>query len=287
VCAFGISAELLGIEGPPKPAYNAPTPEIVDAQIAIRGVSKTFTHATGSVRALADCDLEVRPSEFVSVIGPSGCGKSTLLRIVGGLLDPDHGQVIVGGRTPLANRAAKQFGFVPQTPALLPWLSVIDNVLLLRRVNTRAATGQSRDIDPVGLLQSVGLGQFLNSLPKQLSGGMQQRVALVRAFALGAPILLMDEPFAALDEITRASMRYGLLDVWERMGNTVLFVTHSIAEAVMLSDRVAVFGGRPGRVVETVRVPLDRPRHEAMEDTPEFVECVRTVRHALREGWSQ
>jgi NitT/TauT family transport system ATP-binding protein len=256
--------------------------------IAVRAVARSFAHARTTVQALADCTLQVRRGEFVSLIGPSGCGKSTLLRIVGGLLAPDAGDVVVDGRSPRANRADKRFGFVPQTPALLPWRSVVDNVRLLKQVNSRAGSASTaEETDPRALLRSVGLGQFVNSLPRELSGGMQQRVALVRAFALGAPILLMDEPFAALDEITRASMRYGLLEMWERTGNTVLFVTHSIAEAVMLSDRVLVFGGRPGRIVEEVHITLPRPRVEAMEDSAQFVEHVRSVRLALRGGWTQ
>ena len=257
------------------------------ALIEVTEISKEFAHRRGVVRALDACSLEVAAGEFVTLIGPSGCGKSTLLRIIGGLLDADGGRVVVGGRTPQANRAEKRFGLVPQSPALMPWLNVIDNVRILQRVNTRVQSEDARRTDPIALLRSVGLDHFLDSYPKQLSGGMQQRVALVRAFALGAPILLMDEPFASLDEITRSSMRYQLLDIWERSGKTVIFVTHSIAEAVMLSDRVLVFGGRPGRVIESVHVTLPRPRKEVMEDSPEFADHARAIRAALRRGWKQ
>ena len=257
------------------------------ALIEIEDVSKDFTHQRGVVHALAACSLDVAEGEFVTLIGPSGCGKSTLLRIIGGLLDTDSGRVQVGGRTPRENRAEKRFGLVPQSPALMPWLNVLDNVRLLQQVNRRAQNSEAKGVDPGVLLRSVGLGHFLHSYPKQLSGGMQQRVALVRAFALGAPILLMDEPFASLDEITRSSMRYQLLEIWERSGKTVIFVTHSVAEAVMLSDRVLVFGGRPGRVIETVQVTLPRPRVETMEDSPEFAEHARAIRAALRRGWAQ
>ena len=255
--------------------------------IQVIDVAKSFAHQRGVVHALASCSLEVADGEFVTLIGPSGCGKSTLLRIIGGLLETDSGRVIVGRRTPRENRAEKRFGLVPQSPALMPWLNVIDNVKLLQQVNRHAETDSTARPDPVALLRSVGLDQFLLSYPKQLSGGMQQRVALVRAFALGAPILLMDEPFASLDEITRSSMRYQLLEIWERSRKTVIFVTHSIAEAVMLSDRVLVFGGRPGRIIETVRVTLPRPRTESMEDSPEFAEHARVIRAALRRGWNQ
>jgi NitT/TauT family transport system ATP-binding protein len=257
------------------------------ALISVSDVAKSFAHQRGVVHALAGCSLDIASGEFVTLIGPSGCGKSTLLRIIGGLLDTDRGKVVVGQRTPRENRAQKRFGLVPQSPALMPWLSVIDNVRLLQQVNRRADSESAKSADPVALLRSVGLEPFLHSYPKQLSGGMQQRVALVRAFALGAPILLMDEPFASLDEITRSSMRYQLLDIWERSGKTVIFVTHSIAEAVMLSDRVLVFGGRPGRIIETVPITLARPRVETMEDSPEFVEHARVIRAALRRGWKQ
>jgi NitT/TauT family transport system ATP-binding protein len=274
-------------------ASMSTTPEPVTPRrhVEVTGVDKSFDHARERVHALADCSFVVERGEFVSLIGPSGCGKSTLLRLVGGLMSPDAGTVLVDGRPPRRLRSDKQFGFVPQTPALLPWHSVAKNVELLRKVNRRAdrrarkagATIDRVDVD--ALLEAVGLQNFTRSLPKELSGGMQQRVGLVRAFALGAPILLMDEPFAALDEITRATMRYHLLDVWERTNKTVLFVTHSIPEAVILSDRVLVLGSRPGRVTRDVPIPLDRPRTEAMEDTPEFLDSVREIRDALREGW--
>jgi NitT/TauT family transport system ATP-binding protein len=260
-------------------------------QIEVARVDKSFDHARERVHALAGCTFTVDRGEFVSLIGPSGCGKSTLLRLVGGLMEPDDGSVVVDGQPPRKLRSQKYFGFVPQTPALMPWLTVQRNVQLLRKVNRGADRRSRRDgrtIEPVdaeALLHAVGLGNFLHSLPKELSGGMQQRVGLVRAFSLGAPILLMDEPFAALDEITRSSMRYHLLDVWERTRKTVLFVTHSISEAVMLSDRVLVLASRPGRVTRDIAVDLPRPRQETMEDSTEFLEVVREIKAALREGW--
>jgi NitT/TauT family transport system ATP-binding protein len=254
--------------------------------VSARSVSKTFAHGTTYVQALRDCTLEVESGSFVSVIGPSGCGKSTLLRMVSGLLEPDSGSVEVGGRSPKANRADKMFGFVPQTPSLMPWRTVLENVELLSKINRAAERRNPREKgNEIELLESVGLGQFLNSYPNELSGGMQQRVSLVRAFALGAPILLMDEPFAALDEITRNSMRYQLLELWERTRKTVLFVTHSIPEAVMLSDRVVVLAARPGRVTSDIAIDLPRPRSPEMEDSDEFVAHARLVRKALTEGF--
>jgi NitT/TauT family transport system ATP-binding protein len=250
--------------------------------VRLAGVSKAFTQRAGRVPAVAGIDLDIRRGEFVSLIGPSGCGKSTLLRLVGGLLATDSGQVTVGGEAPAAGRRAKRFGFVPQTPALLPWRTVRQNARLLTDVNR--GDGGLSSADTLTLLDEVGLGGFLDAYPRELSGGMQQRVALVRAFALGAPILLMDEPFAALDEMTRAEMRYLLLGLWERHEATVLFVTHSIAEAVMLSDRIVVLTARPGRVAAIEEVSLPRPRHAAQEDTVAFLEHVTRVRHALQSS---
>ncbi|MGE0878499.1 MAG: ABC transporter ATP-binding protein [Acidimicrobiia bacterium] len=254
--------------------------------ISVAGVSMRFPgkRSAGTV-ALDGVDLSVAPGEFVSILGPSGCGKSTLLRIVAGLVTPTAGRLSVAGTSPDAARAGKQFAFVPQAPALLPWRTVAQNVRLLTEVN-RSGVAHSLlpDQEVRALIDEVGLGSFLDALPHELSGGMQQRVSLVRAFALGAPILLMDEPFAALDEITRSDMRYLLLRLWERTGNTVVFITHSIDEAVVLSDRVALMTARPGRIGHIETIELPRPRHEDVEDTAPFHEHVRNLRHRLREG---
>jgi NitT/TauT family transport system ATP-binding protein len=274
---------------------NTATParEASGAAIVLDHVHKHFFHNGRPVVALQDVSLTVAAGEFVSVIGPSGCGKSTLLRVIGGLLAPDGGSVRIDGATPDDARAAKCFGLVPQTPALLPWRSVADNVTLLRDVGRppwrrRASAGALADDaarDPARLLEQVGLTSFATSLPKELSGGMQQRVSLVRAFALGAPILLMDEPFAALDEITRDAMRYQLLDVWSQTKTTVVFVTHSIPEAVILSDRVITMAARTGRVAASEQITLARPRSEDMEDSDEFTLHARRVRTSLRASW--
>ncbi|HWC69103.1 MAG TPA: ABC transporter ATP-binding protein [Acidimicrobiales bacterium] len=247
--------------------------------IAISDVGKSFATRRGPVAALDGISVDVHTGEFLSLLGPSGCGKSTLLRLVIGLLEPDRGEIRVGGRAPSALRRAKQFALVPQTPALLPWRTVRQNALLLTQVNRAGSGGPATDA--IGLLEEVGLGEFLDAYPHELSGGMQQRVALVRAFALGAPLLVMDEPFAALDEITRSQMRYLLLRLWEHHQATVLFVTHSIAEAVMLSDRVVVMTGRPGRVAHIEEIALPRPRHAAQEESPEFFALATALRHAL------
>jgi NitT/TauT family transport system ATP-binding protein len=265
---------------------GAPVVAPASVGIEVHTVSKVFRprkHAP--VHALDRVDLHIRAGEFVTLIGPSGCGKSTLLRVIGGLTPADAGHVQIGGRTPQEARLAKDFGFVPQSPALLPWQTVRKNVVLLQRLNPRRATHRCASPAEVDdLLERVGLAAFADALPGQLSGGMQQRVALVRAFALGAPVLLMDEPFSALDEITRVDMRYLLLDLWQRIGTTVVFVTHSIPEAVTLSDRVVVLAPRPGRVRGIVDIDLPRPRHEAVEDSDAFHHHVAAVRHLLRTG---
>ncbi len=264
------------MEGSPPPA------------VRFASVSKWFRPRRQLVHALSKVDLHVEGGELVSVIGPSGCGKSTLLRLAGGLVAPDRGEIVIGGMTPSAARRAKHYGLVPQKPALLPWKTVGDNVELLRRLNPERSERSNGDGSGLvaELVHEVGLGPFLAAYPRELSGGMQQRVAIVRAFALGAPILLMDEPFSALDEITRSEMRYLLLRLWDRWGSTVLFVTHSIPEAVVLADRVIVLGARPGRVVREIEVPLDRPRTPEVELEPAYYELVAEVRAALREGWS-
>ena len=258
------------------------TEQLVD----IRGVSKSFVRKGARTDALSGVDLSIRRGEFVSLLGPSGCGKSTLLRIVGGLLEADAGAVLVSGEPPARSRSEKQFALVPQSPALVPWLTVRQNVGFLTRLNRGAEGHRTPDDAEVGsLLRSVGLERFTGAYPHELSGGMQQRVSLVRAFALGAPILLMDEPFAALDEITRSQMRYLLLDLWQRTGGTVLFVTHSISEAVIVSDRVVVMATRPGRISAIEEITLDRPRVDEMEDSPAFHAHVRRLRALLRDSY--
>ncbi len=268
--------------------------ELIDAAvdttsggIHFDGVSKWFRRKGQLVHALSRIDLDVEPGSFVSLIGPSGCGKSTLLRLAGGLIDADRGDVVVQGETPAQARAQKHYAFVPQKPALLPWRTVRRNVALLGEVNRSAKMrGVSREAQLV-LIDQMGLTPFLDAFPSELSGGMQQRVSLARAFALGAPLMLMDEPFSALDEITRADMRYQLLELWERVGCTVLFVTHSIPEAVILSDRVVVLGSRPGRITDVIDIALERPRSAAVEDTEAFHSAVSAVRSALRTGWTE
>jgi NitT/TauT family transport system ATP-binding protein len=254
-----------------------------EAHIAIQGVDMVYEDTQRSLRALAGIDLSISRGEFVSIIGPSGCGKTTLLRIIGGLQTPTAGSVLIDSRPPRDAQREKQIGFVFQDPSLLAWRSVIENVRLPLQVNRRKDGAK----DPERVVELVGLADFRRFYPHQLSGGMQQRVALARSFVTSPSVLLMDEPFGALDEITRSAMRFELLRVWrsEAAGDdcTVVFVTHSIAEAVLLSDRVIVMSPQPGRIAASLQIDLPRPRDEALEETPEFTDYARRLRGLLRE----
>ena len=233
------------------------------------------TSAPGGLEALREITVDIRPGEFLSVLGPSGCGKTTLLRIVGGLTAPTAGTVRIGGRTAAQAQRRKLIGCVFQEPALLPWRTVLDNVRLPLAVNRAARRPGGRG--PEELLDLVRLAEFAGYYPGQLSRGMQQRVGLARALALDPALLLMDEPFASLDEITREQMRFELLRIWDAARKTVLFVTHSIADAVLLSDRVAVLSARPGRLRAVLPIELRRPRAAGIEQSAEFSAAYRRV----------
>ena len=251
------------------------------AAVAVEGVSHEYeTHHGVLLRALDGIDLSVRDGEFVSIVGPSGCGKTTLLRIVAGLIEPATGRARVLGGEPEAARADRAFGLVAQEPGLLPWRTVAGNVALSFELAGRRG-------DPAEvwtLLGHAGIERFADYFPRELSGGMRQRVALARALAHGPRVLLMDEPFGALDEFSREELRLELLRLWERERPSVLFVTHAIREAVLLSDRVVVLSRRPGRVVADVPIDIGRPRDAGIEDTPAFLDHVARVRDALREA---
>ena len=251
--------------------------------IAIRGLSHEYGTDDARVTALTDIDLDIDEGEFVSIIGPSGCGKTTLLRIVGGLLTPTLGTVRIDGASPDEARRQRLFGAVFQDSALLPWRTAAENVrLTIELLGVSDRDDKDRDIEE--LLEIVRLDGFGDSYPYQLSGGMKQRVALARALATRPRILLMDEPFGSLDEITRTDMGYELLRIWERRPTTVLFVTHSIAEAVMLSDRVVVLSPRPGEIVDVVDINLPRPRMDSMEESQDFGDYMAFVRGLLKEA---
>ncbi len=248
------------------------------SRIVVRDLTKVY----GDLPVIDPLSLTIEPGSFVSIIGPSGCGKTTLMRIVAGLEPASGGTVQLDDATPAEARSRKRVAMVPQQPGLLPWRTVHANARLLLDVNTGANPAEATD--PAALLEEVGLGDFLDAYPHELSGGMQQRVALVRALALHAPLLVMDEPFAALDEITRAEMRVILTRLVEGRGATVLFITHSISEAVALSDRVLVSSTRPSRMMADIAVDLPRPRSADVEDDPRFVALCANVRHALQTG---
>ena len=265
------------------------------AAIALSSVRKVYGDGPAATVALDGVDLAIAAGRFVSLIGPSGCGKSTLLRLVAGLEPADRGTVAVHGVTPDEACAAKLIGFVPQAPALLPWLSVLRNVTLPQKINRGAARQRARieglaarDSGPPDmreLLRKVGLGDALEKLPSQLSGGMRQRAAIVRAFGLRPDVLLMDEPFSALDEFTRESLQDQLLDLWSEESTTVLFVTHNIAEAVRLSDTVVVMAPSPGRIVESVDIGLPRPRDQRVFEERGFHDYEDLIREKLYSAW--
>jgi NitT/TauT family transport system ATP-binding protein len=260
-----------------------PTVTATRPVVRIAGVDKTFARGDQAVtKALEDIDLEISSGEFVSLIGPSGCGKSTLLRIVGDLIAPSTGTVTVNGKTAAQARRDRDYGMVFQSPVLFDWRTVEDNVKLpLEILGQDAATRTARARE---MLELVELGDFLKHHPYQLSGGMQQRVAIARALAFQPSILLMDEPFGALDEMTRERMNSEVLRIWEQTGTTILFVTHSIPEAVFLSSRVVVMSPRPGRITNVVDIDLPRPRNEDSRETRRYFELVTQVREALRRG---
>jgi NitT/TauT family transport system ATP-binding protein len=251
------------------------------AIIALDCVSKTYRSQAGETPALQDVSLAVERGEFVSLIGPSGCGKSTLLRIVGDLVTPSAGAVTVNGKFAHQARLDRDYGIVFQAPVLYDWRTVEANVRLPLEVAGRARDERVQRVRD--LLRLVGLDGFRNHYPWQLSGGMQQRVAIARALVTNPAILLMDEPFGALDEMTRERLNAELLNVCSETGTTVLFVTHSISEAVFLSTRVVVLSPRPGRIERVVDVDLSRPRNEKTRAQPRFFELVTTVREHLAE----
>jgi NitT/TauT family transport system ATP-binding protein len=247
-------------------------------------MSKTFRAADGTtVHALENINLDVEKGEFVSLIGPSGCGKSTLLRIIGDLIPSSSGTVMVNGKTAAQARQDQDYGFVFQSPTLYDWRTVIKNVELPLEI-MKYPKDQRRE-RARAMLELVELGEFENKFPWQLSGGMQQRVSIARALAFEPQILLMDEPFGALDEMTRERMNNELLRIWGAMtGMTVIFVTHSISEAVYLSSRVVVLKPRPGRIGKIIDIDLPRPRGPETRDLDQFFHLSNEVRHALRTG---
>jgi NitT/TauT family transport system ATP-binding protein len=256
------------------------TPEAV---VSARAISKTF--GKGGVTALEDIELEVGSGEFISLIGPSGCGKSTLLRVIGDLVEPSGGEILVNGKTAHRARLDRDYGIVFQAAVLYDWRTVAKNIALpLELLGWDRGRRAARVAEMVELVE---LGGFEKHYPWQLSGGMQQRVSIARALSFSPALLLMDEPFGALDEMTRERLNAELLRIWAETGSTVIFVTHSISEAVYLSTRVVVMSARPGRVTSVVPIDLPQPRTFETREDPRFFELVTQVREALHAGGAE
>jgi NitT/TauT family transport system ATP-binding protein len=256
--------------------------------ITIRFVNVKKHFKDRDVEALGGIDLEVAQGEFITLIGPSGSGKSTLLELLGDIGDeggPTEGKILIDGKTPEVLRRERGYGIVFQESTLFPWYRVFENAILPFQI-ARSKISKEEQVRRIeSLLEMVDLDRkFWPYYPRELSGGMQQRVAIVRALALDPPLLLMDEPFGALDDLTRKSMQMLLLDIWAKTKKTILMVTHSISEACFMSDRVVVLSHRPGRITRIVTIPLDRPRDRSMTDTKAFARICGMVREALGSG---
>ena len=260
------------------------TPPAAAAAIEISGLSLRFDTADGPVQALSDVNLRVARGEFVSFIGPSGCGKTTLLRAVADLENPTSGSIRVNAMSPREARANRAYGYVFQAPALYPWRSVARNIALPLEI--MGYSKAEREARIANGLELVNLSGFGAKYPWQLSGGMQQRASIARALSFDPDLLLMDEPFGALDEIVRDMLNQQLLRLWDVTGKTVLFVTHSIPEAVFLSTHIVVMSPRPGRIYDVIECNLPRDRTLDIRETPEFLAIANRVRQGLREGHS-
>jgi len=253
--------------------------------ISFEGVRKEFGSGVNATLAIESVDLDIKEREFVSLIGPSGCGKSTLLRLAADLIEPSGGTVVVNGKSPRQARLDRDYGFIFQAPTLFDWRTVWKNVALpLEIMKISGMSSAKKDEEIERLLGMVGLDGFERHHPYQLSGGMQQRVSLARALVFQPSILLMDEPFGALDEITRDRMNLELHRIWAETNTTILFVTHSIPEAVLLSGRVVVMTARPGRVQEIIPIDLPYPRTTEIEESTRYYELVTRVRESLGQA---
>jgi NitT/TauT family transport system ATP-binding protein len=254
------------------------------AVVSAKNLSLTFTTKDGPVEALSNVNLEIGKGEFVSFIGPSGCGKTTFLRVLADLERPSAGEIVVNGMTPENARKDRAYGYVFQAPALFPWRTVADNIALPLEIMGYAHVEREKRLRRT--LDLVNLTGFEKKFPWQLSGGMQQRASIARALAFDADLLLMDEPFGALDEIVRDHLNEQLLKLWAETKKTICFVTHSIPEAVYLSTKIVVMSPRPGRVTDVIESPLPAERPLDIRDMPEFLKVAHRVREGLRAGHS-
>jgi ABC-type nitrate/sulfonate/bicarbonate transport system ATPase subunit len=254
-------------------------PAVTPSIIEVNGLSKTFTKRGASVTALDQISLTVRPKEFVAVLGPSGCGKSTLLNVIAGFENPTAGKAFFKGEQIAAPGPSRAVVF--QEPALFPWLNVLENVTFGPRIQGKPSSDYEKTA--LRILEQVGLERFVRHYPAELSGGMRQRVGIARVLLLEPEVLLMDEPFGALDAQTRTLMQELLLQVWERYHQTVLFITHDIEEALLLAETIYVMTARPGRIKKTISVDLPRPRPNEITTSPEFNEFKREILRLIRE----
>lgn len=254
-----------------------------EVEIQVKDLDVTFKDNSGNdVKALTGVNLDIYKGEFISLLGPSGCGKTTLLRSIADLQEPTDGTIRISGQTPKELRQQQKFGFVFQQPVLFDWRTVKKNVELPLEIMYRSKADRAKRADE--MLEMVGLKDFANHFPKQLSGGMQQRVNIARAFGIRPEILLMDEPFSALDEFTKEKLYEDLLRIWRQTNKTIIFVTHNIQEAVFLSDRICVLSPHPGRLSAIVDVDLPRPRTLDMKESAHFNELVLKVRNSFEGG---
>lgn len=249
--------------------------------LEVQNVHASFRERRSTLPVLDGLSLTVEQGEFVAIVGPSGCGKSTLFHIIGGLLKPQEGQILMNGQDVTGQRG--KISYMPQQPALFPWRTIEDNVLLAGEVSADTPPRSEALANARKWLGSVGLAGFERAYPHMLSGGMQQRVAFLRALLSPQELMLLDEPFSALDALTRSDMQRWLLDIWEQNRRSVLFITHNIEEALLLADRIYVLSNRPAAVLHEVDVPFERPRREAITEEPAFLERKRQISQWMRE----
>jgi ABC-type nitrate/sulfonate/bicarbonate transport system ATPase subunit len=258
---------------------SSPEAHTAPPALEVSGISKSFTHRRLETNVLNNVSLKVEQQEFVSIVGPSGCGKSTLFHMIGGLVKPDAGTIRMNGKVVTGQRG--EISYMPQQPALFPWRTIEDNVLLAGEIKGALQDGAREEARQ--WLAKVGLNGFEQAYPHMLSGGMQQRAAFLRALLAPQELMLLDEPFSALDALTRSEMQRWLLELWEENRRSVLFITHNIEEALLLSNRIYVFSGRPGSILHTVNVPFPRPRRDEITDSPEFLKLKRQLSQWMRE----
>ncbi|WP_313639855.1 ABC transporter ATP-binding protein [Paenibacillus sp.] len=258
---------------------SSPEAHTAPPALEVSGISKSFTHRRRETNVLNNVSLKVEQQEFISIVGPSGCGKSTLFHMIGGLVNPDAGTIRMNGKVVTGQRG--EISYMPQQPALFPWRTIEDNVLLAGEIKGALRDGAREEARQ--WLAKVGLSGFEQAYPHMLSGGMQQRAAFLRALLAPQELMLLDEPFSALDALTRSEMQRWLLELWEENRRSVLFITHNIEEALLLSNRIYVFSGRPGSILHTVDVPFPRPRRDEITDSPKFLKLKRQLSQWMRE----